>query len=110
QLGPVDLNERQAFRELRAYGDVTLHCLTVRELYYLADRIIDFHALHSQRRLFDKITYSVDDIANSTTIFCDPLESLPGFVHVWRLAREPPQPCIAVAGHRGDRLIDLMGD
>ena len=72
--------------------------------------LVDVQLILARRRLRDERANPADDVAGSSPIADDPIKRLPNLLRIGWLHIEPAQSGLCVGDHRGDRLIDLMGD
>jgi hypothetical protein len=75
-----------------------------------ADHLVDVQLVLARRRLPDERTHPADDVAGSSPVPDYPIKGLPNLLQLRWLHIEPAQSGLCVGDHRGDRLIDLMGD
>ena len=110
KLDPISRNERQAFRQLCLQQSPGSAQFAARQCDDFADHLVDVQQVLARRGLSDERTHPADDVAGSSPGPDDPIESLSNLLRIGWLHIEPAQSGLRIGDHRGDRLIDLMGD
>ncbi len=110
QLDAIASNERQALCELCLQRDAIAQQLASCHPDDLEDRFVDVQLISPWRGLLDEGAYAADDLAGSIAVLDDRIEGLPDLLEIRGLHGEPAQSGVGVGDHRGNRLVDFMGN